>query len=205
MKHLNALFLSCTLLISNAAFAAVIDLTTAPNCDKSGITGDSGGANQCKGIFFGNDDPLNSYELDGQSFEFIGDSLGSEISLTANAANTSGTWAFSSLVDTTDFDDFLLTLNYSPDPSSTLPGSPAIWGAYIFDGAANASISGGWDTQFDFKTPLETLALTKMSLYGVKTAGSIPPPTGSVPEPSILALFGLGILGMTLLRRTRKS
>ena len=49
------------------------------------------------------------------------------------------------------------------------------------------------------------LTVLLFSLVSVSAfAGGVPPPPVSVPEPSVLALLGIGIAGMLLAKRNKK-
>jgi hypothetical protein len=152
------------------------------------VTGNLGGANECWGTFDGTDPgPAgDGFQIGATVYDFVakqntpGDLEGLDIGLDVQPAGgaLSGTWSY----DPAKFDpsEFLIVLKAANSPG---------YGAWLFDGAAADSFSGTWLVAWERE-------LSHLSIYAPENGGQ-------VPVPGVLALLGVGLLGIGAIRRQR--
>jgi hypothetical protein len=83
--------------------------------------------------------------------------------------------------------------------------SPQQWLHY--SGIANILTDGTYDVKFEYLTslvPAADVVIDRVYILGSDQGGGTPIGT-SVPEPASLTLFGLSLLGMGMVRRTKRS
>jgi hypothetical protein len=168
--------------------ATIIDITTEDvnghACAVASVTGESGGSTTCYGLFDGNDDVNDQYQIGSDLFSFLGKSEDGDLTLTGQGTQ-SGTWAFSNSLLNQSFGDYFLVIKAGTE-----------WGAYLFSGSDNQSTNGEWVTDDFLNNGDRQPGISHMSIYAADAT--------TVPEPSIVALLGLGLLGMGLARRKAK-
>ena len=153
----------------------------------SDVTGNNGGASDCWGTLDGNDPgPSGDGFIIGSTvFDFVakkdtpGALEGADIGLTVtpDGGALSGDWAY----DPAKFNpsEFLIVLKAANSPG---------YAAWLFTGADAASFMGTWSVAWNRD-------LSHLGIYA---------PGESVPEPSILALFALGLIGIGFAVRRKK-
>lgn len=172
------------LAVSFQVSASIIDITSQANngeaCSIASVTGNNGGSTSCYGLFNGNDDVNVQYQIGSDLFSFLGKDEFGQLSLTGAGTND-GTWAFSNSLLSQSFSDYMLVIKAGNE-----------WGAYLFSGSDNLSIDGNWKTDDFTNNGGQQPGISHMSIY----ATSI-----SIPEPSVIALLGLGLLGLGFFTR----
>jgi hypothetical protein len=122
---------------------------------------------------------------------------GFKFTLSGVAATTGGTYSLG-IQDTNGLS--LPNLPYSLDFVLYLKGGNADTSAYFFDNTqVDASGGGAWTITF-LNGGGNNPALSNISLW-VREGETGTPPSGSTPEPSSLALLGLGLIGLGVARR----
>lgn len=195
MNHTITKLIAVTfaLAFSAAATAVPIDLDNqGNNCSLGAVSG----ATACWGIFAGNDPGPSGdgYEMGGMQFDFkakqdiggaLTDTPGTGLAVTLNGGQM-GTW----MLNANLFEAFLVVLKAG--------NQHVVW---LLPGTASA---GNWSTVVLEKN------LSHLSIYGKGTGTpgcqiNCDPPVTTVPEPGTIGLLGLGLLGVGLSRRRKKT
>lgn len=154
------------------------------------VTGNAGGATECWGTFDGNDPGPSGdgFDIGGVIFDFVAkedtpgglEGMDIGLSVTPSGGALTGEWSF----DPAKFaaDAFLIVLKAANSPGY------AVW---LFDGADAASSMGEWAVAWERD-------LSHLSIYASNVRVS-------VPEPTTLALLGLGLVGIGFARRRRQT
>jgi len=203
--------------LTGAAHAAATycspNTTNANGLSLSDMTYNNGAthATDCFGFVSGNDNAgINGLNLNwGTDWTFLtkDDNPGSPVNGTGSfmglnftlstTSGTSGGWLLTG-VDTNGV--LPLNLPTALDFVGVLKGSTS-YALYFFDDVIfNGSNGGTWAMKITNKKG-KFQDLSHLSLY-VKQGDGVLPPI-DVPEPSVLAMFGLGLVGLGLLRRRK--
>jgi len=93
MYFLKLVIIVDSLFMSTQSFSALIDLSGMANngnaCSTSSVVGNNGGSTTCYGLFDGNDDKNDQYQIGSDIFSFLGKDEEGDILITG-AGTTSG-------------------------------------------------------------------------------------------------------------------
>ena len=113
------------------------------------------------------------------------------LTVTPSLQATSGTWSFTNLAA---YDSYVIVLK----DGATAPDG-VNWSAYLLDSSLFNSTAGStWSGDWTYGIGLTSIApaeLSHLSVYGKLS---------SVPEPGMVALLAIGLLGMVAARRRMK-
>lgn len=188
--------------------------TTSGLIDTSDVTFRSGESDACAGQFNGNDslsdvnvnllnfddwgiDPWQAFmKSDGPTTASL---FGLDWSLSADENQVSGSWTLSVLSDPVPAD-----LPVTLDLLVVLKGGNEGWVGYRFDDEVFSVIganAGTFEINFE-NTGGQTPALSHLSLFARESGDGGGDPTEEVPEPGVLALLGIGLLGIASSRKS---
>jgi len=211
-------------LVASASYSTAYAAACGTGLDTTNVTFEQVASNDCEGPFSGNNSQENINTYDGGSLLFGGTAWGSELkddgapdtlndvlgfnwTLSSPNTGTSGVWTLT--LEDAHADD-LITLPIFVDFLVVLKGSDN-WAAYFFDDRQIAQTSNEGTFQIVFyTTPNSEHAtpqipgLSHMSLYLREGSDDDLPPE-RIPEPSAVALLGVGLLGMGLARKGRRQ
>ena len=193
MKNSIKILMGLALLAIGSQAQALV-LTSSTQCSAGNatsiaiddVTGDAGGASDCWGTIIGNDPGPSGvgFDIDGTIFDYVAkldidDGLdGADIGLvvTPDARGTTGSWAF----DTAKFapSEFLIVLKAANK-----------YGVWLFTGADAASFSGDWFVAWGND-------LSHLAIYATDGV--------TVPEPGMVGLLAIGLIGVAVARRKMK-
>ena len=194
MKNSIKILMGLALLAIGSQAQALV-LTSSTQCSAGNatsiaiddVTGDAGGASDCWGTIIGNDPGPSGdgFDIDGTIFDYVAkldidNGLdGADIGLVVapdSLDGTIGTWLF----DQTKFapSEFLIVLKAANK-----------YGVWLFTGADAASFSGDWFVAWGNN-------LSHLAIYATDGA--------TVPEPGMVGLLAIGLIGVAVARRKMK-
>ena len=197
---------------TGGAFAATLCSGYAPGSHPdelvvSDMTFNGNDADDCYGVVMENDDGGNVWTTPGwllfgkdDASQTIG---GIDFTLTSGTlGDTSGVWDLS--WEEVGLPGYDLSLDFV----GVLKASDR-FASYLFSDlnfTADGSGDGTWEISY-INNGGQIPSLSHLSLYYKNAEGGKPPGGGPIPEPSFIALFGMGLLGMGLshIRRKRKA
>lgn len=213
-------------LVASASYGTAYASSCGTGLDTTNVTFEGSASTDCKGPFSGNNSQENINTFDGGSLLFGGTNWGGELkddgapgtlnnvlgfnwTLSAGGdpnGGTSGIWTLT-LTDANTND--LITLPIFVDFLVVLKGSTS-WAGYLFDDQQITKTSNQGTFQIVFYTTPggngqpQIPGLSHMSLYLREGSGDDLPPE-RIPEPSAVALLGVGLLGMGMARKGRRQ
>ena len=199
-----------TLLLSSSVFAGPTPVTL-PVCLASDLSFNGSDASSCSGVNSGNDDVS---AINAAFWSPADGDLYTQIIKDDNPGSGSDTGSFGGIDFTLAADaggagDWILSWSGANLPATIdfVAGVKAgtAWSAYEFNdqllnASPNSSGTGTWDVTW-LNRGGNTPDLSHFSLYG---ANLTPTTTVGVPEPSTIALLGMGLLALGLTSRRKR-
>lgn len=205
-------------LVASASYSTAYAAACGTGLDTTNVTFEQVASDDCEGPFSGNNSQENINTYDSGSLLFGGTAWGNELkddgapstlnnvlgfnwTLSSPNTGTSGIWTLT-LQDANPND--LINLPIFVDFLVVLKGSTT-WAGYFFDDReiVNASNQGTFTIAFE-NNGGQIPGLSHMSLYLREGSDDDLPPE-RIPEPSAVALLGVGLLGMGLARKGRRQ